>query len=1136
MEPNKRKNDTPIPGIKKIRKDVGAKEKNEGHRSQPMDTGHGSQTENHTGHGSQTENHTGHGSQTKYQTGHGSQTENQMGHGSQSYVELSNGSDDRQNPLISPNATRMAQEGVLDSPPGLDLHASGGLGRKHPPTPNTPRIFEEENSPPLKFVSSDESESEEKPEFNYVQEYARQKLGGISTTRVNAITNKYADLLKALPIPKADGQLIEQLHWHLYKEDKDLKNHLHVRNLTENGHMSTEDLKLSYTEQEIKELATNKKYIGLAKDIRLMQAYNKTRTLMGPYLGLANLLVNDKEPTKEDLMDMCKHGIQIGANMLHNITLERRINIMDRHPSFQSKNPNFVRDPNNYAITDAPDLLFGKTFYHAHAQKLEEHKNYMKNLNAYNSPTKRPQSAPTNTHRLKSKVVVKSSRSYRGRSQGRSNHTQGGRSNWNSNRKDSRYVPSHLTDLEILLNTLGIPLDNHGIPWTPAELPKIEFLGGRICFFEKFWKKITHNMEILNLVRGSCIEFDFNPKSGGNLKSQYITNPKKLAHIEELLKNRVIEKGSQGGTISNIFFREKSSGELRMILNLKSLNEAVVYKYFMLQSLEAAMAIVNPGDFFVKVDLKSAYDSVLVAKNFRKYLGFNVNGQIYQYRGWPNGLACCPRLFTLLMKPVSSFLGKNGIRNVIYLDDILIMNSQASDIIVDLSTVIQLLSGLGFLINLHKSITEPTQSIEFLGIIINSVSMETSLPEKKLKNIQSLADSMVKNPVIKIQELASVVGKINAARMGILAAPLHYRGLQMLLIEAVNAQGWTGAVTLNQKALQDLAWWIKLDPRENKRKWILANISKVISSDASNAGWGAAYKGKIAQGPWTREQSQLHINTKEMIAADMAVQSFLKEDQNMVVQLETDNMTTLVYIHKMGGTKNKDLNAIAIKIWEWCLARGIILIVKHIPGIYNKEADLASREFRDNSDWKLCPQVFNQIQIRWGPISIDLFAKHWNRQVRRFYSWGPQPETLGQDALCQTWDLEGNFAFPPFCLIPKVVKKVRTDKVDLILVTPVSPTRTWYSTLLQLSIDYPLLLPNKKDILTNAQQQAKENKLPMCAWKLSANSFKRQGFLKKLQRLSQTDTERIQKFHMDMPGVSGIAGAMKGKSVPFQVL
>ena len=69
------------------------------------------------------------------------------------------------------------------------------------------------------------------------------------------------------------------------------------------------------------------------------------------------------------------------------------------------------------------------------------------------------------------------------------------------------------------------------------------------------------------------------------------------------------------------------------------------------------------------VDLKDAYYSVPVAKEDRKYLKFEWQGCYYEYTCLPDGLACAPRLFTKIFKPVYSHIRSMGHICMGHIDD-----------------------------------------------------------------------------------------------------------------------------------------------------------------------------------------------------------------------------------------------------------------------------------------------------------------------------------------------------------------------------------------------------------------------------------------------------------------------------------
>ena len=63
---------------------------------------------------------------------------------------------------------------------------------------------------------------------------------------------------------------------------------------------------------------------------------------------------------------------------------------------------------------------------------------------------------------------------------------------------------------------------------------------------------------------------------------------------------------------------------------------------------------------------------------------------------------------------------------------------------------------------------------------------------------------------------------------------------------------------------------------------------------------------------------------------------------------------------------------------------------EHIQGTTNCVADVKSRTLRDQTDWKLHPQLFRQIKQKWGPLEVGLFATRLSTQLQCFFNWtGP---------------------------------------------------------------------------------------------------------------------------------------------------
>ena len=158
----------------------------------------------------------------------------------------------------------------------------------------------------------------------------------------------------------------------------------------------------------------------------------------------------------------------------------------------------------------------------------------------------------------------------------------------------------------------------------------------------------------------------------------------------------------------------------------------------------------------------------------------------------------------------------------------------------------------------------------------------------------------------------------------------------------------------------------------------------MLYTDASDTGWGASFTlQQTTYGHWNPQEKLLHINHRELKAIYFALRSF-KNLSNQTILVKTDNTTCVAYINHQGGTTSVSLSRNAEKLWNLCLKRKIILQAKHILGIQNTLADQASRLKHDRADWKLDPNIFQQLNKLWGPFQIDLFANRTNNQLLRF--------------------------------------------------------------------------------------------------------------------------------------------------------
>ena len=328
-------------------------------------------------------------------------------------------------------------------------------------------------------------------------------------------------------------------------------------------------------------------------------------------------------------------------------------------------------------------------------------------------------------------------------------------------------------------------------------------------------------------------------------------------------------------------------------------------------------------------------------------------------------------------------------------------------------------------------------------------------------------------------------------------------------------------------------------------EWSLDNHTspRLDNNDGCVAeGLGAVCQGRHTRGLWTQEESSsLHINALELKAALFAVRAFTPNRRQLHVHLRMDNRTAVAYLLRMGGTRSPALLSIAQELWEYALNKQITLTAEYLPGELNHEADWESRHFRDSSNWKLNPTVFQALDHLWGPLTIDLFADRMNTQLQSYISWFPDPFAHGTDAFQIPWTNLRGYSFPPFSMICRCLAKIRKDQATIVLITPTWHTQAWYPVLLEMSCRQPILLPPLSNLLLSPNLQPHplvlQGHLSLAAWMVTGKTCLQTEFQSKLPNFSApTLGEQARQELTTAPGNSGVAGVVRGKLIHFAPL
>lgn len=584
----------------------------------------------------------------------------------------------------------------------------------------------------------------------------------------------------------------------------------------------------------------------------------------------------------------------------------------------------------------------------------------------------------------------------------------------------------------------------------------------------------------------SCEGFYVKPRILNSKESEFVS--KELLKLEFIgTIQRVVQRPK---CVSQIKFVPKKNGKLRLITDLRLLNEHLDSPHFQCEGINTASKLVKHGDYMCKTDLKDGFFHIPIYQPHQTYLGFEYNGTYYVWCALPFGLCCSPYFFNKCLRPIVTFLRAQGIRVVLYVDDCLIIARQ-SCIVDHRDFVLQTLQELGLVINFDKSQLEPSTRIEFLGYIIDTCSHTDGpwlyITARKIHKLKKDIRRALQAGCIQARLLAKIAGQAIAMAKAILPGKLRLRGLYSAL---QTRSSWGDKVTLDDRAKEDLSWWLQALDGWNGSPMTPRQVDCQIWTDASNSGWGATYDGLECSGSWGLDLCSKHINEKELQAVHLALKSFAFVLTDKCVQIMSDSATTVAYLNNLGGPK-ANLTQVAESVWATALQHNIDIIARHVPGVTNTQADYLSR-ISTRYEWMLHPGLFQQLDYLWGPHTIDRFASLITAQTSVYNSRYLDPETAGVDALAQTdWREHNNYVNPPFRMLGQVLQVICQQRATATVIAPLWQGQYWFPQLQSMLIAPPFHIPvSTRTIIKigmDCPEPKKNKSWKLYAWRISGD-------------------------------------------------
>ncbi|KAM9962796.1 hypothetical protein ACTFIR_005713 [Dictyostelium discoideum] len=211
----------------------------------------------------------------------------------------------------------------------------------------------------------------------------------------------------------------------------------------------------------------------------------------------------------------------------------------------------------------------------------------------------------------------------------------------------------------------------------------------------------------------------------------------------------------------------------------------------------------------------------------------------------PFSIPEAPRIFTMLLRPVLRMLRDINVSVIAYLDDLLIVGSTKEECLSNLKKTMDLLVKLGFKLNLEKSVLEPTQSITFLGLQIDSVSMKLLVPKEKKKSVIKEIRNFLKLDCCSPRKLAGLKGKLIALKDAVIPFRLYTRRTNKFHSQCLTlANGdWDQSFPIPQDVKSEISHWLTvLNQWNGKEISLFPSYDYVLTTDASESGAGATLK------------------------------------------------------------------------------------------------------------------------------------------------------------------------------------------------------------------------------------------------------------------------------------------------------
>ena len=201
-----------------------------------------------------------------------------------------------------------------------------------------------------------------------------------------------------------------------------------------------------------------------------------------------------------------------------------------------------------------------------------------------------------------------------------------------------------------------------------------------------------------------------------------------------------------------------------------------------------------------------------------------------------------------------------------YLDDFLTAGPAYSNTCHhNLSAMKSLCQAIGAPIKEEK-VEGPTTRLTFLGIVLDTVSMEASISVERKTSLLTAIHSFLTFRKCTKRQLLSLIGKLSFSCRVVPAGQIFLRWLIDLSCSVTRLHHH---IRITNEARLDLQWWLNFLPGWSgtsltlDSEWTISSAMHLFTDASGSKGWGAFWSNKWLQAEWSSEQEMHDIVWKE---------------------------------------------------------------------------------------------------------------------------------------------------------------------------------------------------------------------------------------------------------------------------------